>query len=190
VSRLADLSAHALCSVVRLQARKHCEELCAALGTTAATLPMKTPLEAQVEALVAFAKTGAWSVEADVKTTLREVYCSLYRSAAHPFSAPMPRTWLADPEDSLALLARACLARVAVAADEPVPRLWLATLADCVEKTVRNAVKDGGLVCFRGEYPAAGGKEERPVSAESARAWLGKRGVAGFDEAAAVVESR
>ncbi len=182
MSRLDTISADALCSVVRLQARKHCEELCLALGTTAATLPLKTPIEEQVEALVAYAKTGAWTRPDDAQAVLREVHRTLYASAAE-FAVVMSRAWLAHPEDTIALLARVCLARATIAAGENVPRPWLASLADRDEKSLREAVKAGELVCVEGARPVTGGKEERPVTAASAKAWLARRGVAGYASA-------
>lgn len=174
VSRLSELSEDSLAAVVRAAARKQCERLCAALDTTAAALPVQTPIERTLRALVRFAKTGVRDGDLEVRGAVNYLRDGLYTSASGPYAGPL-RAWLASDEDTLAFVARVCLARVALESGEDIPRHWLSDLAQCSEKVVRGAIANGELSCVEGER-GGGGKAERPVTAESARAWLVARG--------------
>ncbi len=189
---LADLIPRLLATDARAAAERSAARLAFALAGGAEFRPpredSRTDLELIVEALVLYAQCGHsgsdWGDDAEsAADALLSLHGALYRSPADEDAGELPRAWLADGADPLALVARAVLARVSIARGHGVRRAHLAALAGVSGPTLRGLVAEGRLVDQESdEEREGGGKPERPVTAESARAWLAARGVPGFRE--------
>lgn len=195
MTALTDLDPAALGADARRRVEAHVSALVFALGFGASWQPNRpgdsSEIELTVASLVRYAQTGAdqWGefggggselAAESAADALLALHGALYRSASDDPAGELPRAWLADDEDPLALVARAALARVAIARGDGVRRAHLATLAGVDPRSLRAAVTEGRLVDEAGEEREGGGKTERPITAESARAWLEARGVPGY----------
>jgi hypothetical protein len=89
----------------------------------------------------------------------------------------LPAEWTreAEDDDALAIVARACLARVALARGDDVQRSWLAALTSTSSSRVRTLVYEGVLEAP--EVPRGGGGERAlsPIKHASAQQWLRAR---------------
>lgn len=186
--KLASLDAAALGRDAQRRAEEHAARLAMAVGGGAEYHPVRegsdSDLALTAQALVRYAQTGDseadWGDDASCAAdALLTVHGALYRAAADDASGPLPRAWLADDEDPLALVARATLARVSLARDHGVSRAHLAALAGVSGQTIRGALAEGDLIDEPGDQLDGGGRAERPVAARSAREWLVRRGVPG-----------
>lgn len=185
---LRDLTPEAISAEARRRLDAHAGRL-ALYGAPALTLELRPGTESDLElalrALTAYAQTGddGWDWGGDPECAadaLLSIHGALYQSASDPPSGPLAGPWLGDEDDPIALVARAALARVALARGEPVPRAWLASLASADPRTVRGALAEGQLADAPG--PEGSGRQARPVTRASALAWLRSRGVAGLTE--------
>lgn len=183
---LSDLSPRALARAARGAAEQHAARLALAIG--AEIRPPRagdaSDLEMTVESIVRYAQSGDsrtdWGSDAECAAdALLAVHGALYRAAADESVSELPKSWLADDADPLALVARAALARIALARGRAVPRAHLAALAGVSGQYLRAQIAEGRLSDQEDGDERGGGRPERPVSADSARAWLAARGTPG-----------
>lgn len=135
-------------------------------------------LSADAEELCRYAQTGtAWDFEGDglaLATAAQDSLLSLI--ALFEESTKLPDAWVReqDTNDALAIVARASLARIALARGDDVQRSWLAALTGVSEQRIRTLIAEGMLAA----KPVERGGEERalsPITHASASQWLRAR---------------
>lgn len=135
-------------------------------------------LSADAEELCRYAQTGcAWDFEGDalaMATAAQDSLLSLI--ALFEESTKLPDAWVREQstDDPLAIVARAALARIALARGDDVQRSWLAALTGVSEQRIRTLIAEGMLAAKAVER----GGEERalsPITHASASQWLRAR---------------
>lgn len=139
-------------------------------------------LSADAEELCRYAQTGcAWDFEGDARamaTAAQDSLLSLIALFEPPSeeSTKLPDAWVREQstDDPLAIVARAALARIALARGDDVQRSWLAALTGVSEQRIRTLIAEGMLAA----KPVERGGEERalsPITHASASQWLRAR---------------
>lgn len=134
-------------------------------------------------ALCAYAQTGrGWGdVPADdaaqaeaASDALGELLGVIDSPHADRHSLPAEWTREQDDDDALAIVARACLARVALARGNDVQRTWLAALTSTSSSRIRTLIAEDVLVAH--DVPRGGAERaQSPITHASATQWLRAR---------------
>lgn len=138
-----------------------------------------TDLGLTAEALCRYAQTGdGWpDVPADAQAQAAEdALLTVVSTLTSPEDDAAPAEWSGHEEttDPLVLVARASLARIALARGEDVPRSWLAALSGVTGSTIRMAIARGTLEARPVERGGAE-RERSPITHATATQWLRAR---------------
>lgn len=141
-----------------------------------------TDLALTAATLCAYAQTGrGFDVESDEQSqadAANDALLTLVLACDDPSAEAntLPALWTReqDTDDPLALVARAALARIALARGDDVQRSWLAALLSVTEQAVRTWIARGHLEAIEVERGGAE-RAQSPIKHASAKAWLRAR---------------